>query len=409
MPDSLPIFIGRRYFSSGSSSRLASFISLLAMTGLVMGVSLLIVVLSVMNGFDREMRTRILGLVPHLQLYQTGGVENWQALAAEIERIPGVEEVTPFTRLTAMISYRGRIEAADIQGFDPAHLDTSLEAILPAAFRSALVTDGIILSQTLAEKLGIEEGGRLTIIVPRAGSRGEQLAPEARSLRVAAVFNTHTAEDNALAIAHIDTAGNVTGFVDRPQGLRIRVADVFDARELGYYLIRSLPPDFSFVDWFQTHGNLYQAIKMSRQLVGLLIFLIIAIAVFNVVSMLVMTVVDKKPGVAILKTLGATNPAILGVFFVQGSLIGLWGCLLGVLLGVPAALYISDAVRWVENLLGIQFLNSEIYPIDYLPTDLQAGDVVTVVAVALGLNFLATLYPAWKAARIRPAEILRYE
>jgi len=403
-------FIGRRFFAAGSSSRLASFISLLAMTGLVMGVSLLIVVLSVMNGFDREMRTRILGLVPHIQLFQNGGVENWQALEGEIRRIPGVAEVTPFSRLTAMLSFRGKIAAADIQGLDPVHLDTGLKAILPQALTHVLAEDGIMLSQTLAAQLGVAEGERLTLILPRLGSDGQQLAPSARGLRVLAIFNTHTAEDNGLAIVHMNTASAMAGLDEgRPQGLRLRLDDVFGARELGYYLIGNLPPNFSFIDWFQTHGNLYQAIKMSRQLVGMLIFLIIAIAVFNVVSMLVMTVVDKKPAIAILKTQGATNGQILGVFFIQGSLIGLWGCFLGVIIGVPAALYISSAVRALENLLGFRFLNSEIYPIDYLPTDVQAVDVMTVVVVALVLNFFATLYPAWKAARTRPAEVLRYE
>ena len=328
-------FIGRRFFSAGSSSRLASFISLLAMTGLVMGVSLLIVVLSVMNGFDREMRTRILGLVPHIQLFQRGGVDNWQALEDEIRRIPGVAEVTPFSRLTAMLSFRGNIEAADIQGLDPMRLDAGLKAMLPQALEQVLAEDGIILSQTLAGQLGITEGERLTVILPRLGGDGQQLAPIARGLEVLAVFNTHTAEDNGLAIVHINTAGAMAGLdVGRPQGLRLRLDDVFGARELGYYLIANLPTSFSFIDWFQTHGNLYQAIKMSRQLVGMLIFLIIAIAVFNVVSMLVMTVVDKKPAIAILKTQGATNGQILGVFFIQGSLIGLWGCFLGVIVGV---------------------------------------------------------------------------
>src|SRR5690606_25556 len=226
--------------------------------------------------------------------------------------------------------------AADIQGLDPMRLDAGLKAMLPQALEQVLAEDGIILSQTLAGQLGITEGERLTVILPRLGGDGQQLAPIARGLEVLAVFNTHTAEDNGLAIVHINTAGAMAGLdVGRPQGLRLRLDDVFGARELGYYLIANLPTSFSFIDWFQTHGNLYQAIKMSRQLVGMLIFLIIAIAVFNVVSMLVMTVVDKKPAIAILKTQGATNGQILGVFFIQGSLIGLWGCFLGVIVGVP--------------------------------------------------------------------------
>lgn len=402
-------FIGRRFFSAGSTSRLASFISFLAMTGLVLGVGLLIVVLSVMNGFDREMRTRILGLVPHIQLFENGGIGDWPLLADELERIEGVASATPFTLVNGMLSYRGRIVSGQLQGLCPERLDIGLAQTMPADFGALLEGNGIALSETLATRLGIGVGERLTVIVPRLGTGGEQLAPQARALEVVVLFNTHTAEDNALAIVHIDTAGALSGLGDRPQGLRIRLDDVFAARDMGYALINNLPVGFSFIDWFQTHGNLYQAIKMSRQLVGLLIFLIVAIAVFNVVSMLVMTVVDKKPAIAILKTLGATKGAILGIFFVQGSLIGLCGCFLGILFGVPTALYIPDMVGWLESALGFRFLNSEIYPIDYLPTDVQMSDVMTVAGVALALNFVATLYPAWKAAQTKPADVLRYE
>lgn len=403
------VFIGRRFFASGQKSRLASFISLLAMVGLVMGVSLLIVVLSVMNGFDREMRTHILGLVPHLQLYQAGGIDNWPGVAAELDKFPGVEEVTPFTRFNGMISFRGNVEAVEMLGVDPDHLDSRLvDAVAPQKF-SAIGETGLLFSETLAARLGVSTGETLTVIIPRVDSTGGQATPAVRAFTLKGVFNTHTAEDNTLVFANIHTAAAVTGLGERPQGLRIRLTDVFTARDFGYRLINILPPDFSFVDWFQTHGNLYQAIQLSRQLVGLLVFLIIAIAVFNVISMLVMTVVDKTGAIAILKTQGATNRMVLGVFLVQGSLIGLWGCLLGVAIGVPIALYVSSAVKGLEDLLNLKFLSSEIYPIDYLPSDLQGSDVLLVVAVALGLNFIATLYPAWRAVRIRPAEVLRYE
>jgi len=407
--DSPVLFMGRRFFASGSSSRLASFISLLAMTGLVLGVALLIVVLSVMNGFDREMRTRILGLVPHIQLFQAGGVDDWRALQRELLGVPGIEEATPFTRFSAMISFRGTIEAAEIQGLDPGHLDSQLQSILPPELMTDLEGDGLLMSEALASRLKVSAGDRLTLIVPRTGADGQPLSPRAQGMRVAGIFNTHTAEDNGLAIVNLASAGQISGFDHRPQALRIRLSDVFQARDMGYQLIRNLPPQFSFIDWFQTHGNLYQAIQLSRQMVGLLIFLIIAIAVFNVVSMMVMTVVDKKGAIAILKTQGATNATVLGVFLVQGSLIGLWGCFLGVAIGVPVALYAPSLVAGLEALLGMRFLNSEIYPIDYLPTDLQVRDVLMVVGVALALNFVATLYPAWRAARVRPAEVLRYE
>lgn len=409
------IYLGRRYFASGSSSRLASFISLLAMTGLVMGVAMLIIVLSVMNGFDREMRTRILGVVPHIQLFEPGGVTHWRTLAAEIASQPGVVEVTPFISFQAMINARGKIQAVTVQGLLHGEIDSTMAAVLPPETGQWLSgvkgesKGGLMLSKVLAEKLQVQAGHKLTLIVPRMGEGGRQLSPSIQVFTLAGIFDTHTAEDVGLALLHLDTAGAITGYGSNPQGLRITIDDVFAARELGYTLVNGLPAGFNFIDWFQTHGNLYQAIQMSRQMVGLLIFLIIAIAVFNVVSMLIMTVVDKRPAIATLKTLGAENSTILGIFFVQGTLIGLTGCTIGLVLGVLGALYVSDLVAWIEHLFHFRFLNTEIYPIDYLPSQLKASDVVIVLVTALGLNFLATLYPAWKAARVRPAEILRYE
>ena len=408
------LFLGRRYFASGSSSRLASFISLLAMTGLVMGVAMLIIVLSVMNGFDREMRTRILGVVPHVQLFQRGGVEEWQTLAADLAATHGVVEVTPFTGFQGMINARGKVQAVTVQGLLPESLDSAMAKVLPPQTGDWLTAGdgergGLMLSRVLAEKLGVEAGHTVTLIVPRPGEGGRQLSPVVRVFNLAGIFDTHTAEDTGLALIHLDTAGELAGYGARPQGLRLSIEDVFAARELGYRIIGQLPANYSFIDWFQTHGNLHQAIQMSRQMVGLLIFLIIAIAVFNVVSMLIMTVVDKRPAIATLKTLGAGNGTILGIFLVQGTLIGVSGCLAGVALGVLGALYVPDLVVWLEGLLQLRFLNTEIYPIDYLPSQLRWGDVGVVSTTALVLNFFATLYPAWKAAQVRPAEILRYE
>lgn len=407
------LYLGRRYFASGSSSRLASFISLLAMTGLVMGVAMLIIVLSVMNGFDREMRERILAVVPHVQLFDRGGIADWQRLAARIGERPGVVEATPFTGFQGMINARGRIQAVTVQGLLPEALDSTMARVLPAETGQWLAAggagNGLVLSRSLADKLGVEPGHRLTLIVPRVGEGGRQLAPVVKVFSLAGIFDTHTAEDVGLALVHLDTAGALTGLGDRPQGLRVSLTDVFAAREFGYGLLRELPGTFTFMDWFQTHGNLHQAIQMSRQMVGLLILLIVAIAVFNVVSMLIMTVVDKRPAIATLKTLGADNGTILGIFFVQGSLIGLAGVGAGLVLGVLGALYVPDLVAGLEALFGLRFLNTEIYPIDYLPSQLRVADVVTVAVTALVLNFLATLYPAWKAARVRPADILRYE
>ncbi len=408
MPERFSWLVGRRFFAAGSRSRLASFISVLAVTGLVMGVALLILVLSVMNGFEREMRTRILGVVPHIQFFGPGGIEHWRDTAARLSTHPQVVQVTPFTRFQGMVNHRGNITAVSVQGLLPGAMDGALKATLPADVEKWLGDGKLALSRNLADKLGVRPGDTLTLIAPRPG-RGRQGVPVMRVMELGGVFSTHTAEDNVLALLHLDSAGAITGLGGRPQGLRVRVDRVFDARQTGYELLDRLPRGFTFVDWLQTHGNLYQAIQMSRQLVGLLIFLIIAIAVFNVVSMLVMTVTDKRPAIAILKTLGAGNGDIIAIFLVQGTLIGLLGTGLGVAVGSAGALWVSEAVAWLENALQFRFLSAQIYPIDYVPADLRGTDIAVVAATALGLNFLATLYPAWKAARTRPAEILRYE
>ncbi len=409
MSRSYSVYIGSRFFFSGTGSRLVSFISVLTVSGLVLGIALLIVVLSVMNGFDREMRTRILGVVPHIQLYKEGGIANWQATAGAVAQTPGVIDAIPFTRVSGMLNFRGMVEAVDMQGVVPELFAGVVSDVLSPAMLNKLTDRSVLLSEVVAGNLGVEEGQSVTLFVPRGERPGGGVAPDIRIFDVAGIINTHTTIDNSLALITLSAASDIAGLGTAAQGLRVRVDDIFTARDTGFTLVAQLPPGYSFVDWTQTHGNLYQAIQMSRNLVGMLIFLIIAIAVFNVVAMLVMTVVEKRPAIAILKTLGATNRGILTVFLVQGTLIGLFGAVLGVVFGLLGAWYVADVVRWLEHLFQFQFLSSEVYPIDYLPSDLRTSDVLVVVGVALALNFFATLYPAWQAARVRPAEVLRYE
>lgn len=416
-----PLFVGLRHFRSGSDNRLVSFISLLAILGLVLGVALLIVVMSVMNGFDREMETRILGSVPHLKFTKPGGVNNWQQKQQQLASHPNVVSVSPFSQLDGMLSFRAEVQPITLRGivtdndsggayekgetFASRFIDPMLVSRLDTAKGSEL-----LLAIGLADKLQVSVGDRVTLLLPRAGQGGtRQLSPTIKVFLVAGIFETLTSLDQTLAVTQISTVNELAGLVDRPQGLQVQVRDLFQVRSNGYELLRLMPPGYSFTDWIQTHGNLYQAIKMSRSMVSLLVFLIIAIAVFNVVSMLVMTVVEKRSAIAILKTLGASNREIIAIFLTQGILIGVAGSLLGALLGVILALNVTAIAQGLEALLNVSFINSDIYPIDYLPSQLLWGDVLVVVVVALGLNLLATLYPAWKAARTRPAEVLRYE
>ncbi|MEZ0174174.1 MAG: lipoprotein-releasing ABC transporter permease subunit [Candidatus Reddybacter sp.] len=409
-----PLFIGRRFFSAGSSrsgtnKQLASFIALLAISGLVLGVALMIIVLSVMNGFDKEMRTRVLGVVPHIQLFTPGGVSDWRVLAEKISQTPQVRDVKPFTQLDGMLNFRGRTQAVQLLGTTGDGLGEGFSLKEGGVAYSKLGANEILLPLPLLEKLGAKTGDSITLIIPGQVTEGRQALPKARVFKLAGIYQTHTTVDARVALVSLQTASTLLGLQGRIGGLRLKVDDVFNTRQVAYHLLRQLPEGFRFTDWLQTHGNLYQAIQMSRKLVGLLVFLVIAIAVFNIVSMLVMTVLEKRGDIAVLKTLGATNAAVLAIFLVQGAMIGVAGTALGVLLGVLGSYFVADIIGMLEGLLGRQFLSIDIYPIDYIPSDLRSSDVILVALIALALNFLAALYPAWRAARLQPAQVLRYE
>ncbi|MEH6543694.1 MAG: FtsX-like permease family protein [Porticoccaceae bacterium] len=427
-----PLLIGWRFFRVGSGNRLVSFVSLLAMAGLVLGVALMIVVMSVMNGFDREMRTRILGLVPHIQLYGEGGIENWRELRGDLLRRPEVLTVEPFVRVAGMLNYHGRVTGVELLGVDetatgPYQQLGDLNTATVSASTSTLTpppaktSDRLLISEKIAAELQVEEGAQLVLLAPRAGASGGQTSrlPAMRVFTVAGIFSTHTTIDKTLVITTLATAADIAGLSQAgdpggnspvlAQGLQLKVSDVFNARNTGYELLSLLPPGFGFVDWMQSHGNLYQAIQMSRKLVGLLVFAVIAVAVFNVIAMLVMTVVEKRPAIAILKTQGASRFEILQIFLVQGSLIGVFGVALGCMFGVLGSLGIENLMTLLQSWTGVQLLNLEVYPIDYIPADLRSLDVILVAVVALGLNLLAALYPAWKASAVMPGQVLRYE
>ncbi len=404
---SYPLFVGHRFFTSGSSrsstgKQLASFIALLAISGLVLGVALMIVVLSVMNGFDREMRTRILGVVPHIQLYGTGGISDWPTLAERIRENPRVVEVKPFTQIDGMLNFRGNTQAVQLLGI-------AGDSLGEVKADQTLSANEIMLPLPLSEKLAVKVGDSVTLIIPGKRKKGRQSLPDARVFNVAGVYQTHTALDTTVGLVSLSVASQLMDLEGQVGGLRVKVDDIFAARQIAFELLKVLPAGFRFSDWLQTHGNLYQAIQMSRKMVGLLVFLVIAIAVFNIISMLVMTVVEKRGDIAILKTLGATNSAVLTIFMVQGAMIGVAGIAGGVLLGVLGAHFVENLISILERLIGRPFLSIEVYPIDYIPSDLRWSDVLMVALVALALNLLVSLYPAWQAARLKPAQILRYE
>ena len=403
---SVPVFVGLRYFTSGGrGSLLVSFISMLAIAGLALGVALLVVVLSVMNGFDRELRERILSVVPHIQLIHGVGVSDWQSQTQLIAELDQVTEVTPYNEAEGLIHSGQQTRPIQLLGLSAQALPRGLKNVIQEAGLTVPQSGQLLLPQPMAEDLNVVVGQRVTVIIPAINGR----ATAAHSFLLTGIFATHTELDQILGLASLHQVGNIAGVEGLVQGFRLQVEDQFDARQTGYRLLEQLPFGYGFRDWFQTHGNLYQAIQLSRNLASLLIFLIVAIAAFNVVSMLMMSVVNKRGDIAILQTLGLSRQAIVQLFLIQGAMIGLFGIALGVLLGVIGCYWVADLVLWIESMVGSRFLDTAVYPIDYVPVDLRWENVAQIAAVAIVLNIIATIYPALRASRVVPAQELRFE
>lgn len=403
---SLPLYIGLRYFlSARRDSLLVSFISSLALSGLALGVGLLIVVLSIMNGFDREMRQHILSIVPHVQLIHSETVSDWQTDRRIIASSNQVTEVVPFNQAQGLVFSLQKTRPVDVLGFSSEAIPLGFSKILNSHGLTLPTSNQLLLAEPLAKALNVEFNDTVRLVFPSDQNRLAQVYV----FTLTGVFATHTELDQVLAIASLTQVGEIAGIGDAVQGFRVQVNNELNARSTGYSLLGDLPSGYAFRDWFQTHGNLYQAIRLSRNLVGLLIFLIVGIAAFNVVSMLMMSVIDKRKDIAVLQTLGLSERQVLQVFLVQGALIGSLGITLGIALGLLGCYWVGDLIIALESVLGSKFLNTAVYPIDYIPLDLRWSDVVLISISAFCLTLLATLYPARRASQTVPAEELRYD
>lgn len=403
---SLPVYIGLRYFlSARRGSLLVSFISSLALSGLALGVGLLILVLSIMNGFDREMREHILSIVPHVQLINSETISDWQTDRQRIARSNQVTEVVPFNQAQGLVFSSQKTRPVDVLGLSEEAIPLGFSKILNSHGLTLPTSAQLLLAEPLAKALSVELNDTVRLVFPSDQNRQAQVY----LFTLTGVFATHTELDQVLAIASLAQVGEIAGIGEAVQGFRVQVDNELDARTIGYRLLRDLPSGYAFRDWFQTHGNLYQAIRLSRNLVGLLIFLIVGIAAFNIVSMLMMSVIDKRKDIAILQTLGLSENQVLKVFLVQGALIGILGITLGIALGLLGCYWVGDLIIALESLLGSKFLNTAVYPIDYIPLDLRWSDVVLISVSAFCLTLLATLYPARRASKTVPAEELRYD
>ena len=410
------VFIGTRYTRAKRRNHFVSFISLTSIIGLALGVVVMIVVLSVMNGFDHEMRTRVLGMVPHATLESGDAISDWPSLAAKVKQNPQVLAVAPFTQMQGLLTNDGKVSKVLLNGIDPALerqvsiIDNfmkqgKLDDLAPGSF-------GIVIGDKAAAKLGVAIGDKLTFVAPEVTVTPGGMFPRMKRFTVVGIFHVGAGElDGYLGVTNLQDLARLHRWKpDQVQGLRLKFDDLFQAPRVAWNIAQQLGEDRYYArDWTRTHGNLYQAIRMEKAMIGLLLLLIVAVAAFNIISTLVMVVNDKKGDIAILRTLGATPGQIMRIFMVQGTVIGVIGTFVGALVGMFAALNVSAAIAGLETVIGHKFLNADVYFIDYLPSQLQADDVLMVCGAALVLSFLATLYPAWRAARTQPAEALRYE
>lgn len=410
---SLPLWIGLRYLAAKRRNNFISFISASSMIGMTLGVAVLILVLSVMNGFDRELRERILGMVPHGVIYERGGINDWEALAEKISAMPGVAAVAPLTRLQGMMGYGGRVQGVMVTGIDPQAESTV--SILPQHMTDGSVESlqsgefGVLLGDLLARHLNVVVGDKITLMLPEATLSPAGVLPRVKRLTVTGIFSVGAELDANLAVVNLDDARKLGRLDAQAQAVRVRFDDLFQAPKGIWDIVNQLDGYYTGSDWTRTHGNLFQAIRMEKTMIGLLLLIIVAVAAFNIISTLVMVVTDKQADIAILRTMGATPGTVMRIFMVQGIAIGLVGVVLGTVLGVVAALTISDLVAWVENLFGFKILSADVYFISYLPSQLLWEDVVIVTGASMVLSFLATVYPSWRASRVQPAEALRYE
>ena len=408
-------FVGLRYIMSRSGNRFISFISLTSMLGIAIGVAVLIIVLSVVNGFESELRSRILSMTSHAAVtaYE-GGLPQWEE-AREIALLdPEVDDAAPFIQGEGMLVNGERVSGAGIRGVLPEQelAVSGIAGKMTAGDLRDLVPGGygIVLGAALAEELDVGVGDRVILAINQGTVTPAGLMPRLRRFTVTGLFEAGMYEyDRGLAFLHLEDAAKLYRFGDEVTGLRLRLDDLFRAPDVVRNVALTLGGNVYVTDWTRQHRNFFRSIALSKQMLFTILLLVIAVAAFNIVSTLVMVVKDKQSDIAILRTMGASPGSIMAIFTVQGTLVGLAGILAGALLGVVVAANVETLVHGLEALLDTRFLAPDVYFISDLPSDIRMADLVTVCATALALSTLSTLYPSWRAARTRPAEALRYE
>lgn len=412
-------FIGLRYTRAqprgGQGNRFISFIAMISMAGLALGVAALIVVLSVMNGFQKELRERILAVVSHIEISGEGGeLADWSAVVQAAARHPHVKAAAPYVQQQAMLSFDGQVRGAIVRGILPSaeakvadfssHMkEGRLDDLRPGEF-------GIVLGSELARALHVQLGDKVTLLAPQGLVTPAAVLPRMKQFRVAGIFEVGMFEfDSGLALIPLADAQTLYRMGEHVSGVRLKIDDLFAAPQIARELLRFLDTTAWVSDWTRGHANFFRAVEIEKRMMFLILLLIVAVAAFNIVSTLVMAVQDKRADIAILRTLGASPASIMKVFIVQGVVIGVVGLAVGVAGGVTLALNIDVVVPFIERLFGMQFLAKDVYYISELPSDLHWMDVARISVASFVLTVLATLYPSWRASRTQPAEALRYE
>lgn len=406
----LAVNIGLRYANSRRS--FISFISIVAIAGLVLSVAVLVLVTSVMNGFERELQLRVLGVLPHLTVRGREPLTNWPDDARTLAKLPGVAGVAPLITGTGLLVANGRSTGVAFSGIDPAR-ETSTSDLARYIQGGTLdgLTDGcfcVLLGRGVASRLGVAVGDAVTIVLPEASVSIVGLIPRQKKVKVVGIVDTQSELDQRSAYLHLRDAARLFRFGRGVEGLTVRLTNLFEASEVGVEAVDALGPDRVFAStWMRVHGNLYRAIEFQRAMMFLLLSLLVGVAAFNLVSALIMVVNQRRGDVAVLRTLGANTRTIVLSFLVLGAIIGCVGVGVGILLGSGAALVVQDGYRWLEHALDVHLMSQ--YFITYLPAEVRAADLTMVAAVALLLSLGSTLYPAYRAARLNPAEVLKHE
>ena len=416
----LQLFIGLRYTRAKRRNHFISFISLVSMLGIAVGVTALITVISVMNGFEKELTDRILGMVAHATISAVdesesgvdASVHDWQRAVQQANANRHVLGAAPYVERQALLQGT-RVTGAVIRGVlpdaepkvsevDRKMLKGRLDDLKPGAF-------GIVLGNELAMQLGVSVGDKITVITPEVNATPIGAIPRYKRFNVVGIFSVGFQEyDEGLAVMHMEDAERLFQ-LDGPTGIRLKLDDMFHAWDIGRELAQDLGQFYRVRDWRQGHANFFSAVSMEKKVMFIILSLIVAVAAFNLVSTLVMLVTDKQADIAILRTLGISPQSIMGVFMVQGVIVGAFGILLGVLGGIALALNLEALIKWVEHTFNVQFLSADVYYISEVPSDLHWNDVGWIAAIALVFCLFATLYPAWRASRTQPAAALRYE